>query len=125
MEERALTILAAIWRGLSPAYKSRYRLTIWRQFEDQVRSAAYTSSLSRFVNCLCSKLDVVLAAKDVAAVEAALTAGADRAMLKLLREETTLLVLQVRVANQERREAYEATLFENENEEDSDADLSL
>jgi hypothetical protein len=31
-----------------------------------------------------------------------------RVMLKLLREETTLLVLMVRVANQERREAWES-----------------
>lgn len=80
-------------------------------------------SLSRFVNSLCSKMDVDLRAKDVPAVTAAVVAGDDRAMLKLLREETTLLVLQVRVANQERREAYAATLFDSE--EESDADVSL
>jgi hypothetical protein len=37
-----------------------------------------------------------------------LNGGGDRALLKLLREETTLLVLMVRVANQERKEEWEA-----------------
>lgn len=31
----------------------------------------------------------------------------DKAILKLLREETTLIVLMVRIANQERRERFE------------------
>ena len=59
-------------------------------------------------------------AKDAAAVTQAIAGSDNRAMLKLLREETTLLVLQVRVANQERREAYEATLFDEQEESDVD-----
>jgi hypothetical protein len=41
-------------------------------------------------------------------------------MLKLLREETTLLVLMVRVANQERREVWEAEHQEPKGETDDD-----
>jgi hypothetical protein len=43
-----------------------------------------------------------------ALVERILNSGQDRQLLKLLRDETTLLVLMVRVANQERREAWAA-----------------
>ena len=53
------------------------------------------------------------------AVEAILNGGNDRALLKLLREETTLLVLMVRVANQERREGWEAARAEQEAEEEA------
>jgi hypothetical protein len=49
--------------------------------------------------------------------DAILNSGNDRALLKLMRDETTLLVLMVRVANQERREAWEAEM------EDLDEDL--
>jgi len=50
-------MLALIWRGIGASYKSRYRMTIWQQFEDQIRSAAYTSNLSKFVSSLCFKLN--------------------------------------------------------------------
>jgi hypothetical protein len=36
-----------------------------------------------------------------------LNSGQDRLLLRLLREETTLLILMVRVANQERRAEWE------------------
>jgi len=39
--------------------------------------------------------------------------GEDRAALRLLREETTLLVLLVRVANQEQREAWQTEHADN------------
>jgi hypothetical protein len=46
-------------------------------------------------------------AEDRAEIERIANAGNDRAILKLLREETTLIVLMVRVANQERREEWD------------------
>lgn len=82
-----------------------------------MRAAAYTSNLGKFVNSICSKLQAQIETKDSMAIEAILNGGNDRALLKLLREETTLLVLMVRVANQERREEWEAAQAERQAEE--------
>jgi hypothetical protein len=83
-----------------------------------VRSAAYTNNLAKFINQLCLKLnaDAGKSADDRAEVEHIANAGNDRALLKLMRDETTLLVLMVRVANQERREEWE-TLHSNNSPE--------
>jgi len=74
-----------------------------------VRSAAYTSNLGKFINTLCANLSVEIRGEDdIEFANDALREGSDRAMLKLMREETTLLVLMVRLWNQERREEWEA-----------------
>jgi hypothetical protein len=53
-------------------------------------------------------------ADERAEAEQILNAGQDRATLKIMREETTLLVLMVRVAVQERREEWQAKQTEQE-----------
>lgn len=110
LHQQAAALLMAIWRGIPADFKSRYRMNIWQQFEDQIRSAAYTSNLGKFVNSLCSKLQATVGrnAEERVYGEKVLNSGQDRALLKLLRDETTLLVLMVRVANQKRREQWEA-----------------
>ena len=109
MRQAAKELLMIIWRGVPMGYKSRYRMTIWNQFENEVRSASYTSSLARFVNSICSHLDADLGrnAADRTRADEILNSGNDRALLKILREETMLIVLMVRVANQERRDEWE------------------
>ncbi len=109
LRQQAVTLLLAIWRGIPADYKSRYRMNIWEQFQDQVQSAAYTSNLAKFVNSLCSNLNASVGtrADERAAAEAILNGGNDRALLRLLREETVLLVLMVRVEMQARKEVYE------------------
>jgi hypothetical protein len=74
-----------------------------------VASAAYTSHLGRFINSLCGRLDATIGrnAEERALAEVILNSGQDRLLLRLLREETTLLILMVRVANQERRAEWE------------------
>lgn len=118
--EMAADLLDAIWRGIPADYKSKYRRTIWQQFEDQVRSAAYTSRLPRFVNSLCQKLEALpgKGADERVRIDAVLNAGSDRELLKLLRDETTVLVLMVRLRNQERQEAYRERMAEREAEFD-------
>jgi hypothetical protein len=108
--EQAAELLEIIWRGISADYKSRYRMSIWQQFENNIRSAAYTSNLGKFLNSFCLKLSANIGrnSEDRARADAILQELDAKAMLKLLREETTLLVLMVCVANQERREAWEA-----------------
>jgi len=109
LHQRATALLDVIWRGIPTNYKSRYRRNIWQQFEDNVRSAAYTSNLGKFINSLCLSLAVEFRnSDDIETANDALREGDDRTMLKLMREETTLLVLMVRLRNQERREQWEA-----------------
>jgi len=55
---------------------------------------------------------------DIETANDALREGDDRAMLKLMREETTLLVLMVRLRNQERRGQWEAEQAEQKREEE-------
>ena len=82
-----------------------------------MRSAAYTSNLGKFVNSLCSKLQAQIKTDDASIADEILNGGQDRALLKLLREETTMIVLMVRVVNQERKEEWEARQAEQEQEE--------
>lgn len=122
IRNQAVALLMAIWRGTPFDFKSRYRMTIWTQFENQVRSAAYTNNLAKFINQLCLKLDANPGknASERAEVERIANSGNDRAILKLLRDETTLVVLMVRIANQEKREEWE--LLHPEEEELKHAD---
>ena len=115
-------MLAAIWRGIPNDYKSRYRRNIWQQFEDNVRSSAYTSNLGKFVSSLCLKLQAQISGENSMNVEQVLNGGHDRVLLKLLREETTLIVLMVRVANQDRQEAWRSRQAEREREETAMSD---
>jgi hypothetical protein len=118
--ETAAALLAAIWRGIPADYKSRYRRNIWEQFENNVRGAAYTSNLGKFVSSLCAKMraQVGKTGGEREKAEKILNGGNDRALLRLLRDETTLLVLMVRVANQERQEAWKARQEERGAQED-------
>jgi len=67
---------------------------------------------------LCLALNVEIRGQDdIELANDALREGGDKAMLKLMREETTLLVLMVRLRNQERKEEWEARQAEREAEE--------
>ena len=115
--ELTATLLKIIWRGIPADYKSRYRRTIWEQFENEIRSAAYTGSLAKFINSLCSRLQVDLGRTEAerAVAQEILKGADDRAMLKMLREETTLLVLMVRVDNEEKRNEWAEKHKEDDN----------
>jgi hypothetical protein len=109
LKQMAMELLWIAWRGIGSAYKSRYRQTIWEQFENQVRASAYTNNLGKFINSLCSKLDSqIQGQQEIIIAEQILNSGNDKTLLRLFRDETTLIVLMVRVRNQERREAWEA-----------------
>jgi len=59
--------------------------------------------------------DVGRTPEDRAEVELIANSGKDREILKILRDETTLLVLMVRVDNQEKRDEWE-TFHDKEKE---------
>jgi hypothetical protein len=96
-------LLWPIWRGMPDAYKIKYARSIWQQFEDNIRSAAYTSSPALFFERICRRLGVELRAEDLARVTAIL-ADDPKPLLQILREEATMLTLLCRLKNQERKE---------------------
>jgi hypothetical protein len=96
-------LLTPIWRGIPADYKRQYARNIWEQFENNVRSAAYTSSLRVWFDTLSRRLNVTIRTEFLDAVQGVLGAGDDRAILKALRDETAYVVLLVRVANEERK----------------------
>lgn len=106
MYRPALYLLVPLWRGLEPAYKQKYARNIWEQFESNIKAAAYTSSLSKFYNNLCSRLEIVLTANDLSSLFAAITADDEKRLLRQLRDETATLVLMVRLENEKRKEEW-------------------
>lgn len=103
---QALKLLIPLWRNLDAAYKQKYARNIWEQFQNQIRSAAYTATLSKFVNSLCSKLQIHVDVKSAPDVVAVIACGEDRRILKQLREESSTLVLMVRLENEKRKDEW-------------------
>ena len=104
--QQALNLLVPLWKGIPGEYKQKYARNIWDQFSDNLRAAAYTSSLSLFVSHLCSRMQIAIRDYDAAALNAALGAGNDRVVLRQLRDETASLTLMVRLENDKEREAW-------------------
>ncbi len=94
-------------------------MTIWEQFENEIRAAAYTSNLATFISRLCGRLGANVGCNDEerAAAELIMRTVDDRDVLKLLREQTTYLVLLVRIDNQASREEW----LESHKQEEGDA----
>jgi hypothetical protein len=107
-------LLWPLWRGLDSGYKTKYAMNIWQQFEDAIKSAAYTGKLATFVQTLTQRLNIAIRAEDVESATAVLSSGDDRAILKTLREETTLLVLMVRLKNEDRKTEHATAQIEAE-----------
>lgn len=103
-EELAERLLTPLWRGIDTDYKRKYARGIWTQWEDNIRSAAYTAKLSTFLSKITIRLAIEIHKDDTESVSRVIQSGEDKAILKMLRDETTLLVLLVRVANEERKE---------------------
>jgi len=106
-ETIAKNLLWPVWVGIPQDYKRKYARNIWQQYEDNIKSAAYTSNLRRFFDSLCQRLNVAIKPGDVKAVSDILSSGQDRTILRALRDDTTALVLLVRLQNEARKDAYE------------------
>lgn len=97
-------LLIPIWQGLDPDYKRKYSMKIWDQFQNNLLSAAYTNNLSKFLQKITARLPVQISETNTEKVRAICESSADGEILKAIRENTALLVLKVRVANEERKE---------------------
>ena len=106
-------LLWPTWCGIPENFKVRYARNIWEQFENNIRSAAYTSSPTRFFESLCRRLGIEIRGDDLRAVTETLETVEGSDLLRALRDETTILVLLCRLKNQERREQWKKEHNEN------------
>lgn len=121
--QTAVKLLIPLWRGIDPDYKRRYVRSIWDQFENNIKSAAYTSSLSGFYARLSQRLGVTIVPADLPAVTEVLAVTSDDAkrLLRQMRDETATLILFVRLDNEGRKAAYVAREAARKAEDDSPA----
>lgn len=97
-------LLWPLWRGVGEDYKERYLKNIWDQFENNIRSAAYTNRLPIFLSKIKNLMNIEIQAqynKDIAEI---ISSGLDEQILTLLRDETSYLAVLTRLKNQERKE---------------------
>lgn len=109
-EQEAGAALAAIAWRYRDAETWRGPL-VWQQFGERLRLAATTtSSLSRMWATLAGELGVAPPNRpeDRTQLAARLTGGGDQGILRAMRQETELIALVVRLANEERIEAWKA-----------------
>lgn len=116
----ALNLLIPLWRGIPADYKRQYARNIWQQFEDNVRAAAYTASLSKFVNSICFRMQIRIPGDATADVNEVLMLGRDRELLRQIRDEAATLGLMVRLENDKRKDAWALLHAEETPEETPD-----
>lgn len=96
------------------------RLKYWEIFQNAVSSAAYTNKLSRWLANICNRMNIGTPGRsdnDRQNIAGIINSGMDKPILRLLREETQTLILEVRVAQQEKKEA---SKLEKENGRNAD-----
>jgi hypothetical protein len=98
-------LLTPIWRGIPADYKRKY-LNIWEQFENNIKSAAYTDKLPKFLSRITQRLGVAIHDADTVVMTTFLKSASARETLHALRNDTALLVLMVRVQNEKRKETF-------------------
>lgn len=116
IQSACVGIAWALWRGMSADYKRRYARVIWDQFQGRLAGEAQTTSnLGQYVNSLCSKLQVVQLPKEsIEELDEIFESNNDRAILRMMREETALIVVKIRVMNEERKAQFEDEYAEEE-----------
>lgn len=106
-EQVAEKLLWPLWRCVTDDYKSRYKREIWDHFENAVRSAAYTGSLTTYLANFQQRIPTQLEAQYMKDIKSVIDTRCDAEILNWLRDETTYMVMLVRLQNQDRKEAYE------------------
>ena len=121
MREQLIDMCVALawilWRGMDPDYKRKYARVIWDQFQARLAGEAQTcATLGEYVNALSDKLGVQALGltEDLDILDSTLNSGKDREILRMMREETALIVVKVRLMNELYREEREAAWRERD-----------
>lgn len=104
-DQVAEQLLWPLWRSVTDDYKSRYKRDVWDHFENAVRSAAYTGSLRTYLSNFQGRIPCEIQAQYMRDIIMIVESGCDDDILNWLRDETTYIVMLVRIRNQERKEA--------------------
>ncbi len=107
-------LLWPLWRCVTEEYKSRYKREIWDHFENAVRSAAYTGQLRSYLTNIQARIPLEIQAQYAKKILTIVNSGEDEEILNWLRDETTYLILQVRLMNQQRKEDFESIYSESD-----------
>lgn len=103
IREDAVRLVLAVWRKIDHSGMANSRRAgIYDELTSKIRSAALTSDLRRFVDSLCKKWDV--RSLSDSAVIRIIEKGDHSAILDTLRNETTMIVLMLRVHQEAARE---------------------
>lgn len=99
-------LLWPLWRSIDDEYKSKYKKEIWQQFENVVKSSTFTRDLKTFLSKFTSKIPSELNKQNSELIMIVIKSNEDEQVLQWLREETTYMVMLIRIKNQERKDAY-------------------
>lgn len=107
--EQARDIVLAIWQsidwtGISPSR----RMNIYNELASKIKSAALTDTLERFFEGLCRKMGVKTVYNE--SVLNIINKADAKALLKLYREETQIIVLMLRTTQEIRKQKKELGL---------------
>lgn len=105
-DDVASQLLWPLWRCIEEGYKDRYKREIWDHFENAVRSAAYTGKLTTYLANFQARIPTALQLQYMKPINKIISSGSDDVILDWLRDETTYLVILVRLKNQDRRETW-------------------
>ncbi len=95
-----------LWESVNRDYKQQYVRDIWNHFENALRSASYTGSLKIFLTNFQKRIPSEIkteAQKDIVDI---INMNKDLEILNILRNETSYLVLLVRLENQAKKEEF-------------------
>lgn len=108
-------LLFPIYEGVSNDYKQKYSYTIWTQFENEMRAASYSNAnLPRFFDMLTQRMGVRIKHVRISKLNEFMSKGNDRDVLKVIREQSALLVAMLREKNsalKEKRQAKRETSY--------------
>lgn len=99
-------LLWPLWRGIDATYKMSYAQNIWDQFETRIRSSSREPTLAAFVSQIKRRMQIRIHQDDMQRVEALCASGRDRYLLTMLYKELGLLVIKVRLLNEERKQDF-------------------
>lgn len=116
VKQAAIATLQEIWDNIDWQKTDARRLYgIWDEFASKIKAAAMTTNkYETFVEKLCKKLEIrSLKSKTVSDITA-LSEEEKTQILKIVRTETTLLVLEIRLNSENRRQLSEQVRLKKE-----------
>ena len=119
VKEMALATISDVWSQIDwDKVDGKRAMGIWDEFISKVKASAMTTnSYEKFVEKLCRKMDVrSLRFKNIEEISNQ-EENFKKAILKVLREETQIIVLRLRINNQVKKELAQQEKIRKEKEE--------